>query len=183
VHRRCAIDTTSAPSIYGNAFSRASEQLVRARVAVIPAHPANLYAFEAPPSGSGLYTLKQIRGVLATAYAAFRAVVAMPPCSGGEQCEQAAEAQPELELHIGYWGCGAYGGCRVLMVLLQLLAARLAGIPHVLMHAAPGGDDSRDAQAAIELAAHAPLHDCGDLDELLAWACDKGFEWGESDGN
>jgi hypothetical protein len=51
------------------------------------------------------------------------------------------------------------------------------------MHAAPGGDDSRDAQAAIELAAHAPLHDCGDLDELLAWVCDKGFEWGESDGN
>jgi len=86
-----------------------------------------------------------------------------------------------VELHTGYWGCGAYGGNRVLMVLLQLIAARLAGVPHVCIHTAPGSEDGRDAHAAIELLEHASV-DSG-LSELVGWVYDKGFKWGVSDGN
>ena len=42
-----------------------------------------------------------------------------------------------MSLHIGYWGCGAYGGNPVLMIAVQLLAARLAGCRLVPIY---GGD-------------------------------------------
>ena len=44
-------------------------------------------------------------------------------------------------VHTGHWGCGAFGGNRVLMALLQVVAARMAGLERLVFHAgAPGGD-------------------------------------------
>ncbi len=40
-----------------------------------------------------------------------------------------AGAQPLI--HTGFWGCGAFGGNRTLMVILQALAADLAGVETV----------------------------------------------------
>ena len=210
VQRRCAIDTVTAPSIYGNAFVRASAERVRARVTVLPEQPgggcgggdggaeasclSNIYAFEAPPSGRGRYTHEQVRDILQAAYSTFRAVVltggqrAGPDAADDDDSSAAGGGSggavvDEVELHIGYWGCGAYGGNRVLMVLLQLIAARLAGVPHVCMHTAPGSKDGRDAHAAIELLEHAPMCVDAGLSGLVGWVCDKGLKWGVSDGN
>jgi hypothetical protein len=205
VQRRCAIDTVAAPSIYGNAFAQASAERVRARVTVLPEEQpgggrsgggggaeasclSNIYAFEAPPPGRGRYTHEQVRDILKAAYSTFRAVVltggAGPDADANDGGSAAGRGSGDaVELHIGYWGCGAYGGNRVLMVLLQLLAARLAGVPHVCMHTAPGSEDGRDAHAAIELLDHAPMCVRAGLSGLVGWVCDKGFKWGVSDGN
>jgi hypothetical protein len=228
VQRRCAIDTTTSPSIYGNAFSRASETLVRSRVTVLPSrvtvlptatgtessvsNTSNIYAFEAPTPGRGVYSYAQIKAILKTAYTTFRAIVLMhvggqhswrERGGGNEQGEggvgassgeganiqraggvggaggAAEDGLAELELHLGYWGCGAYGGNRVLMVLLQLLAAQLAGVPHAVVHFPPGFE--RDARTALQLVSQAPLGQ--DLNALLVWLCSLDFKWGQSDGN
>jgi hypothetical protein len=41
---------------------------------------------------------------------------------------------PHVEIHTGNWGTGAYGGNRVLMAALQLLAARLARTDTFVYH-------------------------------------------------
>ncbi len=37
-------------------------------------------------------------------------------------------------IHTGFWGCGAFGGNRVLMTTLQILAAEMAGLERVVFH-------------------------------------------------
>lgn len=189
--RRCAIDTSSSPSIYGNAFQSAGEELIRSRVTlpVGAGSLGNIYAMEAPARGYGQYKYEQIRDILMTAYSAFGAIVRLSGSSsekisggsssgaeGGRSGRHVDDRQ--VELHIGFWGCGAYGGNRVLMILLQLLAARLAGVPHVVVNA-PVGFES-DAESAIELLQMAPLHE---FNGLLVWICEQQFKWGQSDGN
>ena len=165
--RRCAIDTGSAPSVYGNAFRAASKARVRAVTHVLsPPTVCNIYALEAPRSGYGEYTSTQIEASLRTAYAAFAAI-------------RVVDRAP-TELHIGYWGCGAYGGNRVLMTAVQLLAARLAGVAHVVVHGVP---DAADAERAVALlsAEDAPRASTT-FEGAVEWLRAKQFRWGTSDG-
>ena len=112
--RRCAIDTTLEPSVYGNAFTRAGKTAIEARTTRLePPTQCNIYAIEAPSSGSGLYSLSDMTTIIATAFTAFSKMEALDASV--------------IELHVGYWGCGAYPGNHELMILLQLLAARMAG--------------------------------------------------------
>ena len=89
-------------------------------------------------------------------------------------------------MHTGFWGCGAFGGDRTLMALLQLVAARLAGLARVVFHTADAR--ARPSSAArlrctirpgdTPIAVTPPA--LGRLvDDLVA----RGFRWGESDGN
>jgi len=34
----------------------------------------------------------------------------------------------EVRIHTGHWGCGAYGGNKSLMAILQIIAAEAAGV-------------------------------------------------------
>ncbi|MCA9008157.1 MAG: hypothetical protein KDB01_00350 [Planctomycetaceae bacterium] len=62
---------------------------------------------EAPACGFGRYTRDQIEFVLSTALTGFRAAVLESRKQRGEDVKTA--------IHTGYWGCGAYGGNRVLI--------------------------------------------------------------------
>jgi hypothetical protein len=126
VQRRCSIDT--APNadagrprgLYGNAFSIAPlGQVLAATTPLVPPSISNILAIAAPGGGVGAYTVEEIRHVAATAYAGFSAA----HDAGGR-------IGPGLrtEIHTGFWGCGAFGGNRTLMTLLQFLAAELAGV-------------------------------------------------------
>jgi hypothetical protein len=126
-----------------------SKELIRSRLTVLdPIVTSNIYAFEAPPGGWGEYKHRSIMNILSTAYTAFYQIVmvekekSLKMSQGGnnEENNEAAPAAEDnvepiasipIELHIGYWGCGAYGGNPILMVLIQLLAAKLAGIEFV----------------------------------------------------
>ncbi len=76
---------------------------------------SNIVAMEAPPGGHGPYTRDEIEDILATAFIGFSA------------CRLESGSVGAI-VHTGNWGTGAYGGDRVLMALLQLIAARLAGL-------------------------------------------------------
>ena len=165
VPRRCSIDTWTPPTIYGNMFCADAPEAVLHRTTVLrPPRHANIYAFEAPPGGRGRYSHAQVVGILRSAYAAFQAITRTDPAP--------------IELHVGYWGCGAYGGNHELMVLLQILAARLACISTVVVHAAP---DARPARSAVATVQDIPLH--ASVEDAVSWIVARGYEWGCSDGN
>lgn len=182
VERRCRVATDSNAAegrphgLYGNAFARADEAAIkRATMRIDPPTITNLIAMAAPAGGRGRYDIHEIEYVLRTAYTAFRAAVLESARSRGSECP--------VVVHTGFWGCGAFGGNRVLMAALQILAAEMAGLERVVFHTgeAAGAAAINDAKQLFEpdritgspMAAH-------DLIELIDAI---GFEWGVSDGN
>jgi hypothetical protein len=131
---------------------------------------------EAPAYGMGTYSLDEINYIISTAYTGFAAAVF--------ESHQLGISEPRPVIHTGFWGCGAYGGNRVLMALLQLLAAQLAGSDVLVFHThTPSGTESF-AEATRILKGN--LHfDEGVMDvaRLLVAAQTHGFQWGASDGN
>jgi len=162
--------------LYGNAFGRAgAETVARATTRIDPPTISNIIAMAAPVGGHGRYRADQIEYVLATAFTGFRAAVL-------ESRRLLDDAGAQVAVHTGYWGCGAFGGNRVLMALLQVVAARLAGLDRLVFHTgAPGGDEPF-AQALslhdVELAGQT-----WQPGELIHRIESMGFAWGVSDGN
>ena len=64
--------------------------------------------------------------VLTTAYTAF--------CAARSETEGALGGGGRTVVHTGFWGCGAFGGNRVLMVSLQVVAAVMAGLDGLVLH-------------------------------------------------
>ena len=170
VERRLSVDT--APDIdrprglYGREFAAAGWESVRAATTVLePPTRSNLIAMAAPV-GNGKYTLTQLEAVLATAYSAFAAAA--------DESRALWPGAP-VEINTGFWGCGAFGGNRAVMVTLQLAAARLAGVARVRFHTV--------TQAGVldfESAAEVPD---GDVAGMLRALEAAGHRWGVSDGN
>jgi hypothetical protein len=120
VERRCRIDSRA---VYGHAFARADSALITRSTAVLdPPSLSNLLAIEAPYGGRGFYRSLELEFILSTAYSGFRAA------------KLASSEARATTIHTGFWGCGAYGGDRVLMTMLQLVAARLAEIDRLVFH-------------------------------------------------
>lgn len=161
--------------LYGNRFMAASANVIeRACRLITPPTRSNILAMEAP-TGSGVYTQQDIRFILRTALTGFAA----------------ARLESDLELagatvviHTGFWGCGAYGGNRVLMALLQLLAAKAAGIDRLVFHTvdtsglAPLAEAAQLFERDIE-----PLGPTTASDLLVLAIQGMSFEWGVGDGN
>lgn len=163
--------------LYGNRFAAAAPEVVaRATRQIDPPTVSNLIAIAAPASGRGAYQHRDVELILTTAYTGFRAAVLETQDALGESAKTI--------LHTGFWGCGAFGGDRTLMALLQLLAARLAGIDRVVFHTfdRQGSYAFADAQRTLarELdASTEPITLPGMIDRIVA----MGFRWGVSDGN
>jgi len=174
--RRCHVATDPNPGegrprgLYGNAFGRAPAEAVRrATRRVDPATTSNIIAMAAPAGGHGPYSDGQITHVLTTAFTGFRAAVVE---SG---------AGP-VAVHTGFWGCGAFGGNRVLMAMLQVIAAGAAGVDRLVFHA-PGESGAAALDAALRLTrgnlGGAPSNAADLVRRIAALA----LAWGESDGN
>ncbi|MEZ4449039.1 MAG: hypothetical protein R3B09_06105 [Nannocystaceae bacterium] len=179
VERRCAIATDVDPDadrphgLYGNAFARASAAAVlRATRPLEPPTLSNILAIEAPEAGFGRYTLEQIHDALSTAYTGFAAARA-------ESIDAAGDPEVEVEIHSGHWGTGAYGGHRVLMAMLQFLAAKAAGIDRFVFHTVTVAalEPCREALTRLAGLEARPLGEAIEAIEAM------GFLWGVSDGN
>ena len=171
--RRIAVATEG---LYGNRFAAASADAVgHATRTIDPPTITNLIAMAAPSGGSGVYTREEIEHILTTAYTAFAAAVF--------ESDEASNADAKTVIHTGYWGCGAFGGNRVLMALLQLLAARLAGVYRLVFHTfdAAGLEDFKRARKVLEQ--EAPHAHATRLKDLLTQIQKVHFKWGTSDGN
>jgi hypothetical protein len=181
VERRVSIETNPDPAarrphgLYGNAFAAASSDAVRrATTPIDPPTITNLIAIAAIAGGWGSYTRQEIHRTLVTAFTGFRAAVV--------ESERLIARPARVAVHTGYWGCGAFGGNRVLMATLQVVAARMAGLERLVFHTgSPGGDAPLTAARGLigELTAGKAIK----TTDLLIAIEEQGFRWGRSDGN
>jgi len=160
--------------LYGNRFSYASLAAIDQATTIIdPPTLSNLIAIAAPTGGGGQYSADQIRHVLTTAYTGFAAAKVLSAESLG--------AQAKAIVHTGFWGCGAFGGNRTLMPMLQFIAASLAGIDRVIFHAFDRA--SQEPLERAERIAADLLRSGASIVELIESIKAMKFEWGFSDGN
>lgn len=176
VERRCRVatdcnDAEGRPSgLYGNAFACASPEAVRrATTAIDPPTMSNLIAMAAPGGGWGPYTPEQVAQILQTAFTGFRAAVL-------------EAGRGPVAVHSGFWGCGAFGGNRVLMAMLQLIAAHMAGMDRLVFHTVDAAGSAALATALDRLRTEFGATEVATPD-LVDGIGGMGFEWGVSDGN
>lgn len=180
VERRCrvALDRDAGQGrpdgLYGNRFSRASESAIRrATREIVPPTITNILAIEAPVGGAGVYSAEEINFILTTAYGGFVAAAV--------ESRRIAGSDTGILIHTGYWGCGAYGGNRVLMALLQMLAARLAGIDRLVFHyGSPEGRGDVECAAEVLLTV---LCRVNTVQEIMDSVEGLQLRWGAGDGN
>lgn len=179
VQRRCAIDTRPDPlggnpeGLYGNAFARASEDQVRRAVkSISPPTVSNILAMAAPPGGYGEYGRDEVVYILATAYAGFSAARA--------ESRRLVPGGSRTVTHTGFWGCGAFGGNRMLMTIIQALAGALAGMEIVFW-----AFDEEGAMLAREAYRRfrGLCEDDPTVDSTVDRLVGERFLWGVSDGN
>ena len=182
IERRCRIATDPDAAagrpqgLYGNRFSRAPADVVERAVSVIdPPTITNLVAMEAPGYGRGAYSRAQIEDVLANALTGFRAA----------RLESVAAGAPAAVVHTGFWGCGAFGGNRTLMALLQVAAARLAGVSRLVFHSIDRGgtNEFRGAVATLDELAGSGGPRPAQIEQLVDRVVDRRYLWGQTDGN
>lgn len=173
LQRTVNIDTRS---IYGARFACSDDSTIREAVSQLdPAPLSNILAIEAPiSSGNRIYARSEIEAALRTAYSGFRAVVL---------CSVTAATPPKpVVLHTGNWGCGAYGGNRQLMLSVQIMAARLAGITKLVFYC--GADDKDDvASFSADLTRQFKFKPAATVTRVVDRLVAKGFSWGTPDGN
>lgn len=172
VERVCFVETAPSDSsprgLYGNRFQAAPAAAIRAALQILPVPTrSNLIAIAAPV-GHGTYTLEQITSIVETAYCGFRAAVMVSPTA-------------PVQIHTGFWGCGAFGGNRPLMVLLQLFAARLAKLDRLVFRLGnqgeqPAFDEGRERLTKLS-------RNETSVDQLLNKIHALGYRWGYGDGN
>ncbi len=181
VPRRCRIDTDPNPAegrergLYGNAFARADAEVVRrATQRLAPATVSNIIAIAALYGGHGRYVHAEVEYTLTTAYTGFRAAVLESKRLRGDV---------PVVVHTGFWGCGVFGGHRVMMTLLQVLAAGAAELDRLVFHTfKPSGLKVVDDTCATldRLAGDGgPRNTAALIEEIIG----LGFEWGVGDGN
>jgi hypothetical protein len=175
VERRCQIDPSE---IYGARFGRASAEQLKAAVRLLrPVTYSNIIAMEAPVGGQGAYSSGVLSRIIQTAYCGFSAA------------KQRSEGKQTMIL-TGHWGTGAYGGNKIVMSALQLLAAHLAEVEHIRYHTL---DAQEEFIEGLQLYEHllrqswwARLRGKGSprsLQDALREVESMRFRWGDSDGN
>jgi hypothetical protein len=178
VERRLGIDTrpnVNLPNgLYGNQFKRAMPEEIEAATTLFSTPlKSNLLAIEAPAYGEGSYGEDDITFILRTAFSGFAAA---------RDEGLATLGKSDTCIHTGFWGCGAYGGNRVLMSVLQMLAADMAGISQIMFHV---GDKTGDAPFDEALETYRVLRSSqSQTTEKIIWSlAAHHYSWGRSDGN
>jgi hypothetical protein len=183
VERRLAISTRPDRDrglpygLYGRSFANAGETAVRSCARVLdPPTISNILAMCAPRGGHGAYAAPQVQHILDTAYTGFRAAVLE---SAGLVSALDIEEDARVIVHSGFWGCGAFGGNRVMMSLLQIVAAQMAGLHRLVLHV---GDPSGRLPVEQALGLARDLSAVTSTHNLIVRLPFVGLEWGVSDG-
>ena len=170
--RVCFVDADPsdlAPyGLYGNRFQSATPEAIRTALRILSKPTSTNLIAIAAPVGQGQYSSEQIKSILQTAYCGFRAAVLLSPDTSSE-------------IHTGFWGCGAFGGNRPLMVLLQLIAAQLAQVKRLVFHLGSVGEQPAFDEGELRLK-HL-LRDNSSVDSVIPKIVALGYRWGQSDGN
>lgn len=87
-----------------------------------------------------------------------------------------------MAVHTGFWGCGAFGGNRELMALLQIVAAAMAETNLLVFHAHTEAGAEAFRKAVKKVAGYSGQEGISTAD-LVASIAGSGYAWGVSDGN
>ncbi|HEY3967981.1 MAG TPA: hypothetical protein VGM05_25690 [Planctomycetaceae bacterium] len=183
VERRIEVQTNADASagrpagLYGNLFAAANFETIRkATRRIDPPSFTNIIAIAAPVGGRGEYSDSDIDYVLQTAVIGFSAA--------REESARFTTDPIQIVVHSGFWGCGAFGGNRRLMIALQVLSAHAAEIDRIVFHAgtAAGVEEVQRGIAAAESLATRCGSPCS-LNKLVGRCSLLGYRWGVSDGN
>jgi hypothetical protein len=98
------------------------------------------------------------------------------PSVCGPTCDLAAQPPTPLD-------CGAFGGNRVVMAVLQILAAGLAGVDQLVFHDGGHGGRAPLEEAPRWIDSGIGIGQARSTCELIDRIEAIGFEWGVSDGN
>ena len=155
------LDTTD---IYGNAFAKAApETLQKAFQSVQPPQIVNLIAIEAPSYCEGRYTPEQVKYILTACYTGFKAAQILAnkaaalktgfPQTPTRRGSRSGPNTFATIIHTGWWGCGAYGNNRQMMLITQILAANWAQVDRIIFHTQTNNyqKDIDKAQEAVEI--------------------------------
>ena len=138
--------------------------------------PPSTIKMEAPPGGCGRYTRQEIEYILTTAFTGFAAARL--------ESWQVSPQPAEVVVHTGFWGCGAYGGNRILMALLQLFGARLSRLDRLVFHT---GDEAGSQAYSTASQTFQQVVQCGSqprqVPDMVSQIESMGFQWGVGDGN
>lgn len=175
---RIATDANEAEGrpdgLYGNRFGDADLEVIRrATLRLDPPTVSNIIAINAPVGGTGAYAQHEIEHVLITAYTGFRAAVL-------ESQMHAPDARTAI--HTGWWGCGVFGGNKVLMAMLQIVAAQMAEVDHLHFYTVTDDLVEHVEEAITRLSTmtdEAPLA----TDAFVHRVLEMEFHWGVGDGN
>ena len=161
--------------LYGNEFSFAAGETVRlATDKIEPPTKSNIIAMAAPGYGWDEYTASQVSSTLTTAYTGFKAAVL-------ESARLQGEDTPVV-VHTGYWGCGAFGGNRELMAMLQMLAAEIAGLTRLVFHTVSESGLGTLEEAKNRIAAEDLDGTTSSEDLIISKIVDMRFQWGVGNG-
>ena len=178
VERRLSVDTNPNADrphgLYGKQFKHASPEQIKAATTVLNTpSKSNLVAIEAPAFGRGTYKANEIAFILRTALAGF---------SAASDESHAVLGATDICIHTGFWGCGAYGGNRVLMTFLQLAAADLAGVGQIAFYV---GDAAGEIafDEAVKTYRSFRLDPAMSTASMIQALVECRYTWGASDGN
>jgi len=123
----------------------------------------------APSCGRGMYSAADITSILTTALCSF---------SGAVQLNVESGKGLKTVIHSGNWGCGAFGGNPVIMLLCQMLGAELAGVSELHLHSLEPEPFTISRKLFNDFF---PISKS--MEELASTISALGFQWGHSDGN
>ena len=172
--RHVHLDTTTG--LYGTAFAYApAADVIAACTPIKPPTVSNIIAMDAPAGGQGIYEERTLVDIWTTALTAFYGAVCEAKASNGDS--------PECTIHTGWWGTGAYGGNRTLMAIMQVIAARAAGVTRLVFHTV----DSSGAADFDAACSHPGLNEflsgtSLDPKAFLRYCAAQSFRWGVSNG-
>lgn len=167
--------------IYGNRFAVASIKTIEtACIKIDPPTIVNIIAMEAPRENYGYYDATQMMDIFLTAHTSFLAA----KLESIEMAKKMGDKQPTVIIHTGHWGCGAYGGNKELMCILQEIAAIVADIDTLVYHTfdKPGLNYVTEGHKSLqELLSSSPNQTITQIFAVLENS--KRYRWGVSDGN
>lgn len=172
--RHVHLDTTNG--LYGNAFAYAqADEVISACTSLKPPTVSNIIAMDAPGGGDGVYKYETLVDIWTTAFTSFYGAVSEAKACNGDASE--------CTIHTGWWGTGAYGGNRTLMAIMEVIAARAAGVTRLVFHTvdSAGATDFVSAYTLTGLDAFL-LSETLDPEEFLQYCAAQNFRWGVSNG-
>ena len=170
--------------VYGNAFAKASErELIQACSFLPTPQIVNLIAIEAPKYGQGNYTREQVEFILVSAYVGFKAAQILASKThtlntrNQRSTSRSGTTRFRTIIHTGWWGCGAYGNNRQMMLLTQILAGYWAQVDEIIFHTETN-DHRRDTDTARAFAEQ--LLREKRIEDVIGVIVGKNFQWERS---